>query len=321
MSLPTHSFFIGVVPEHQPLLCRLTLLWIAIFGCSSLVAAQEVQPEEAGQPLLVPTGQDGSVDTKESIADKVVTPKTLTPTDKSTSEKPRIGVVVLDSPGRGVFVAAVDPFGSAMRAGLRPGDYIIDVDTVEVASPQTLRQEIARRKAGDTVTVRIWRCGVESLHEVKLKGPRLLKRLVMPKTPRAWLGVTLAEVDGDGARIVSVTIGSPAGQAGLSPGDVVIAAGGEEVDRVEDLIKLVRQRKPDETMQLVILRADQELTLTAKLGTSPVNSETFFRGPFEYPLNQLREWRQRRPFGPNSDSMIPERGWHFYTPPSDALPD
>src|SRR5918995_1930564 len=61
---------------------------------------------------------------------------------------------------------------------------------------------------------------------------------------RPWLGVQIADADGGGAALVDVVNGSPADDAGLQAGDVVLKASGETVADGNDLRRAVTDRDP-----------------------------------------------------------------------------
>jgi putative serine protease PepD len=81
----------------------------------------------------------------------------------------------------------------------------------------------------------------------------------------AYLGVSIEDVDA-GARIASVSPGSPADEAGLEPGDVVVEAGGSDVASADDLRRAVAQRNPGDELQL---RLEGGRTVSVELGTRP----------------------------------------------------
>ena len=76
---------------------------------------------------------------------------------------------------------------------------------------------------------------------------------------------TLLGVNG-GARLTEVTADSPAEAAGLSPGDVVVAVGGDPVRDASDLVVALRSHEPGTRVTITVRRgADQEI-LVATLG-------------------------------------------------------
>lgn len=87
-----------------------------------------------------------------------------------------------------------------------------------------------------------------------------------------YLGVSLlGRADGGrGALINEVTAGSPADEAGLRPGDVVIAADGSPVDGQPAFVAAIRDKSPGDSIEIQVLRNDERLTLTAVLAERPV---------------------------------------------------
>lgn len=78
-------------------------------------------------------------------------------------------------------------------------------------------------------------------------------------------GADARSVEG-GAVIQQVIAESPAARAGLKVGDVVTQADGKAIESDRDFIALVGNRKPGTVVELVVLRRQQELTLTLTLG-------------------------------------------------------
>jgi putative serine protease PepD len=86
----------------------------------------------------------------------------------------------------------------------------------------------------------------------------------------AFLGVATQETD-NGVRVVQVTEGSAAADAGVERGDVIIAIGNTAIETPEDLGAAVRRMDPGDEVQIRVERDGSQETLTAKLGTRPNN--------------------------------------------------
>jgi len=91
---------------------------------------------------------------------------------------------------------------------------------------------------------------------------------------RSWLGVGLYTVDAvavrqlglyvdKGVLLVEVVPGSPADDAGLKAGDVIVIIGGTEVGTVEELTKVLHAHPIGQPLEIKYWRGDQEYTTTA----------------------------------------------------------
>ena len=72
-----------------------------------------------------------------------------------------------------------------------------------------------------------------------------------------------------GALIEEVEPGSPADDAGIQRGDIVTAAGSEEVRSSGDLLSALRNYMPSDTVRLTVLRNGEKTTLQANLAERP----------------------------------------------------
>ncbi|HEY7609312.1 MAG TPA: Do family serine endopeptidase [Alphaproteobacteria bacterium] len=97
------------------------------------------------------------------------------------------------------------------------------------------------------------------------------------KTSRGWLGVQIKEVDDDvakalglksrnGAVVVNAVPGGPAAQAGILAGDVIIRFNGRAVPDDKRLPQIVAGTEVGKTVDVVLVRKGQEMTLKVKLG-------------------------------------------------------
>jgi putative serine protease PepD len=86
---------------------------------------------------------------------------------------------------------------------------------------------------------------------------------------RPYLGVRLSDAD-NGAALAEVTDGSPAADAGLEPGDVVVEVEGEAIDSGDELRRAVAEREPGDELELTVRGSDGETRdVTVELGTRP----------------------------------------------------
>jgi serine protease Do len=96
-------------------------------------------------------------------------------------------------------------------------------------------------------------------------------------TRRGWLGVRIQSVTDEiaeslglgkprGALVASVTEDSPAEDAGLKQGDVILAFDGKDVDEMRKLPRIVAETKIEESVDVVIWRKGGEEVVRVKVG-------------------------------------------------------
>ena len=69
-----------------------------------------------------------------------------------------------------------------------------------------------------------------------------------------------------GVKFADVRDGSPAAQASLRPGDILIHFDGKEVRNLYDFTDYLREKRPGDEVPVVVLRDGQEIRATVKLG-------------------------------------------------------
>jgi len=91
----------------------------------------------------------------------------------------------------------------------------------------------------------------------------------------AFLGVRLGVVESGqaGAVITEVTPGSAADEGGLEVGDLVVEIEGARVLSPADLAAQVQTHQPDSSVDLVVIRDGEEMTLSVTLGERPDDLE------------------------------------------------
>lgn len=183
----------------------------------------------------------------------------------------------------GAWVQQLVKGGAAESAGIKEGDVILSVDGRKVAAPNDLQAYIARKHAGDEVTLKIWRDGKERETRVKLKPRADEETLVVSNAPKSpsddlaplrlkELGMDVKELtESDkkryevdyGVRVSSV---QPFGQAesrGIVAGDVIMELNGEKVRSVSEFKSLLGKVKSGEAALFRIRRADKSTQFVA----------------------------------------------------------
>jgi len=100
------------------------------------------------------------------------------------------------------------------------------------------------------------------------------------KVSRGWLGVLIQEVTAElaesfgleqphGALVGQVLADSPAQQAGLQPGDVIVGFNKQPIEHSSDLPLLVGRTRPGSTVPLTVIRDGKEQTLEVTIEELP----------------------------------------------------
>jgi Do/DeqQ family serine protease len=141
---------------------------------------------------------------------------------------------------RGVLVAQVQEDSSAAKAGLLAGDVVVSVDGRPVETSAQLRNEIGRRRIGDTVKITVLREG--KTRSVPAKIGSVAETVAGASDIHPFLqGAKLQGITGKsgerGLRVTEIATGSAAESSGLRVGDVIVAANQKAVASVEELKK------------------------------------------------------------------------------------
>ena len=233
--------------------------------------------------------------------------------------------------GQGARVIEVQEGSPAERAGLRVGDVILAVDDEEVSPKDPLPELIRSHEVGDTVELRVERGGEElTLAATLAEHP--------DEEGTAYLGVTFAPFPGGaslfwnddegmlllpdsegftfipsegmpdhGLVVMRVAAGSPAEEAGLRKGDVILAVDGEEVKGFDDLREAVRAREPGDELALTVLRDGEERQIEAILGEHPDEKGKAYLGITGFAFFGWGRPGSRFHFGFDEDEFRPRR--------------
>ncbi len=148
---------------------------------------------------------------------------------------------------KGVLVANAMAGDPAAKAGLETGDVILEVDGTAVNSTQELLNKIASHSPGDSVKLTVWRKGRTNSYSVKL-GERNADKLASAGEEQSQgaetaLGLSMRPINADEARalgmdnakgliVLQVKPDSPAQEADVRAGDVILEANQKEVNTV-----------------------------------------------------------------------------------------
>src|SRR5947207_576251 len=168
----------------------------------------------------------------------------------------------------GALVASVVAGSPAERAGVKPGDIIVEFAGKKVAKSGDLPSLVAEARVGNDVPVVVVREGTEvrltarvarleeeeaaKVADVEVDGKNKLGLSVQPLTPpmASELGLPVRE----GVLVRDVAAGSRAGEAGIRAGDVIVEVDRQPVRTVEELKTHIDNQVKGAPMVLLIRR-------------------------------------------------------------------
>jgi len=177
----------------------------------------------------------------------------------------RLGIQMQDLPGRdGAAIAQVQSESPAEKAGLRPGDIVTAVNGRPVRGAAELRAQLGVIAAGESVEMRVQR-GAETRTVRARIGELEARHAGGGETLAQLAGATLRDDERAGARgkervvlVAAVEAGTAAFQAGLRPGDLIIAVNRRRVATVAELAKAL---SGTQAAALDVVRGDFLLTI------------------------------------------------------------
>jgi serine protease Do len=184
----------------------------------------------------------------------------------------------------GALVSSVNSGGPAARAGVEPGDVIVEFNGKPVRNRDELVGMVTRTKPGTTVPMKVLRDKVEKRLDVTIdelnldaESSRTASNDADPDEQAGeGFGMTVTALTADMARrlrlpsgtegvvIADIEAGSPAQRAGLARGDILLQVNRRPVASVADAARELGRVQSGATAFLLILRNGQESFVTVR---------------------------------------------------------
>jgi serine protease Do len=182
----------------------------------------------------------------------------------------------------GALVSRVDPKGPARTAGVQRGDVIVEFDGEPIEEMEELPRLVAATPPGKNASLVVIRDNERVSLEIELgkldegqqlaeaegepgeEGPSALGMRVQPLTPE--LAEQLGAEDADGVVVSEIESNSPAAEAGLRRGDIIVEVNQKTVSSVTDFGKamagrdkaLLLVRRGDATLFVAVTKKEDE---------------------------------------------------------------
>lgn len=211
-------------------------------------------------------------------------------------------------PDAGLLIARVVDDSAAAAAGVVRGDILLEVDGNKISSLAELQTALSDSEPGDSVTLTVLHgdelrsleatlgdqdgraalgviaCGCE--RDVDLLGPAL--RFSDPEARERFREALVV-----GAEVAEVVPDSPADEAGLAVGDIIVSVDGELIGAGDNLASLVQTYEPGDRVVLGVMTGDEAepRDVTVTLGENPEQEGQAYLGIRYTPSASMRGFR------------------------------
>jgi serine protease Do len=169
----------------------------------------------------------------------------------------------------GVLINEVIANSPAAKAGIKEGDVIIEFDGKKVTDVESFRLLVASTPPGQTVKLRLVRNGKEI--DLKAKIGEMEEEVTAQAVEKqeSQLGLQVVDIDSPEAKaynvsmdkgvlVIGVESSSPAENAGIQVGDVIIGIGNTGIENIADFRKAVKNLKKGKPVIFQIQRAERK---------------------------------------------------------------
>ena len=199
----------------------------------------------------------------------------------------------------GAEITSVDPDTPAYKAGIKPGDVVLEYNGTAVEGTEQLQRMVRETAPGKMVKLVVWRNGASqtltatvgqrkgmwmetpdgnisiAMPPVPPPPPMSMPRMITIM-PSRMLGIDgeplnqepqFAEFMGvkDGVLVKAVIRHTAAEKAGIKAGDVIVKVDDTHVSSSDDITSTLRASRGKKTFNLTLVRAKKEMPLTVTL--------------------------------------------------------
>jgi serine protease Do len=174
----------------------------------------------------------------------------------------------------GVLVSSVSDGSPAAKAGVKAGDIVVEYDGKKIARSGDLPRAVAETAVGRQVPLTVVRDGKPMTLTAKIEAmePSEPRPAALGDKARPALGIAVQPVtpalaerlglpEKEGVLVQRVEDASPAAEAGVRPGDVIVEVNRQRVNTVDELKAAVEKRPKGKPVLLMVRRDGASLYL------------------------------------------------------------
>jgi serine protease Do len=168
----------------------------------------------------------------------------------------------------GALVSDVFEGDPADKAGIKAGDIVVEIDGKKIKDTHELLRIVASLSVGRKIDIKVLRDGEEKAFHITIAERKEDRRLAATGQEREYFGMMVQKItpeiarhlglsDTKGVVIAQVKEGSPADEAGIRPGDVILQVNRVKVSSLKDYLRGISRKGADESCLLLIKRGDR----------------------------------------------------------------
>ena len=169
----------------------------------------------------------------------------------------------------GALVNRVLPDSPAAEAGIRRGDVLLRINGKEIRGVRELQLMVASAPLDENLELTVLRDGEEltlSVQVVKRDEYVAGQHPEQKEPAKAVIGLKVGPVDAEqGAQVLEVEAGSPAAEAGVRAGDIILAVNRVEIDGPAAFARETEKIASGENIVLLIKRDESTMYLAFKV--------------------------------------------------------
>lgn len=162
---------------------------------------------------------------------------------------------------RGMLITEVYEKTPAQEAGIRPGDVIVSLNSIEVEDNDHYLQLLRNHTQGELVRLEMRREGKTIM--LNLRSVAFAPDLARKLAELRWGFAAVAEKTG--LMVQSVRTGSPAALLGLQKGDVIIKIGGVQMENFGNYLYAFTKHRLDSTVLMLVARGGRGYYVRMKM--------------------------------------------------------